>query len=57
MPYRCRERDCAKHFSTKAETAMECSNLGYQVWAIAIFLIATNLKGMGIKYLTLHASA
>ena len=25
---------------------MECSKLGFQVWAIAIFLIATNLKGI-----------
>ena len=31
---------------------MECSNLGYQVWAIAIYLLATNLKG--ISSMKLH---
>ena len=31
---------------------MECSNLGYQVWAIAIYLLATNLKG--ISNMKLH---
>ena len=52
MPYRCRERNCRKRFSIKTGTVMECSNLGYQVWAIAIFLIATNLKG--ISSMKLH---
>ena len=52
MPYRCREKDCAKRFSTKTGTVVECSKLGYQVWAIAIFLIATNLKG--ISSMKLH---
>lgn len=28
MPYRCREKDCAKRFSTKTGTVMECSNVG-----------------------------
>ena len=31
---------------------MECSKLGFQVWAIAIFLIATHLKG--ISSMKLH---
>ena len=31
---------------------MECSKLGFQVWAIAIFFIATNLKG--ISSMKLH---
>ena len=31
---------------------MECSKLGFQIWAIAIFLIATNLKG--ISSMKLH---
>ena len=44
MPYRC--RDCRKRFSTRTATVMECSKLGFQIWAIAIFLIATNLKGI-----------
>ena len=34
MPYRC--RDCGKRFSAKSGSVMEGSNLGYQVWAIAI---------------------
>ena len=31
---------------------MECSKLGFQIWAIAIFLIATHLKG--ISSMKLH---
>ena len=46
MPFRCRQKGCAKRFSTKTGTVMECSNLGFQIWAIAIFLVATNLKGI-----------
>ena len=52
MPFRCRQKGCAKPFSTKTGTMMECSNLGFQVWAIAIFLVATNLKG--ISSMKLH---
>ena len=32
-------------FSVKTGTAMAGSNLGYQVWAIASYLLATGLKG------------
>ena len=46
MPYRCREKECAKRFSVRTGTAMQASNLGFQVWAIAIYLVATNLKGV-----------
>ena len=46
MPYRCREKECAKRFSVKVGTVMEGSNLGYQVWAIAIYLMTTSLKGV-----------
>ena len=46
MPYRCRERCCRKHFSTRTGTVMQSSKPGFQRWAIAIFLIATHLKGM-----------
>ncbi len=46
MPYRCREKECAKRFSVRTGTVMEASNLGYQVWAIAFYLVATNLKGL-----------
>ena len=46
MPYRCREKECAKRFSTKTGTVMEGSKLGYQVWLIATFLLSTNLKSV-----------
>lgn len=46
MPYRCREKECAKRFSVKTSTVMQSSNLDYQVWAIAMFLMITNLKGV-----------
>ena len=52
MPFRCRQKGCAKRFSTRTGTVMECSNLGFQVWAIALFLFATNLKG--ISSMKLH---
>jgi transposase-like protein len=44
MPYRC--KDCRKHFSVKIGTVMEASNLSYQKWALAIYLIASSLKGV-----------
>ena len=44
QPFRC--RDCRKDFSTKTGTLMQGSNLGFQKWAIAIYLSATNLKGV-----------
>ena len=44
MPYRC--RDCRKHFSVKTNGLMHGSNIGYQNWAIAIYLMSTNLKGL-----------
>ena len=44
MPYHCREKECAKPFSTRTGTVMECSNPGFQLWAVAVFLLATNLK-------------
>ncbi|MDE0376585.1 MAG: IS1595 family transposase [bacterium] len=43
QPYRCRV--CRKFFSVKTGTAMAGSNLGYQTWAIATYLLATGLKG------------
>ncbi len=46
MTHRCREKECAKRFSVRTDTVMEASNLGYQVWAIAFYLVATNLKGL-----------
>ncbi len=46
MPYRCREKECRNRFSVRTGTCMEASNLGYQVWAIAIYLMTTSLKGV-----------
>ncbi len=44
MPYRC--RTCRKFFSVKTDTVMHSSKLSYQVWAIAIYLVTINPKGM-----------
>lgn len=52
MPFRCREKDCRKRFSVRTGTVMECSRLGYQIWAIAIFQMTTNIKG--ISSMKLH---
>ena len=41
--YRC--RTCRKYFSARTGTVMESSKLGYQVWAIATYLLTTELKG------------
>ncbi len=43
MPYRC--RGCRKFFSVKTGTVMQSSKLGYQVWAIASYLMTTGIKG------------
>ena len=50
MTHRC--RDCDKFFSVKSGTVMQGSKLGYRVWAIAVFLLITNLKG--VSSLKLH---
>ena len=46
MPYRCREKQCAKRFSAKTGTVMEGSKLGFRVWIIAMYLFMTNLKSV-----------
>ncbi len=46
MPYRCRERECAKRFSAKTGTIMEGSNIGFQDWMISIYLMTTSLKSV-----------
>ncbi len=46
MPYRCREKRCAKRFSAKTGTVMEGSKLGFQVWMIATYLLSTSLKSV-----------
>ena len=52
MPYRCRDKSCAKRFSVKTGTVMQSSKLGYQTWLLAIYLISTNLKS--ISSMKLH---
>ena len=52
MPFRCREKECAKRFSVRTGTVMQSSKLGYQTWAIAAYLMSTNLKG--ISSMKLH---
>ena len=46
MTHRC--RDCPERplFSLKTGTVMQSSKLGYRVWAIAIYLFTTSLKGV-----------
>ena len=46
MPFRCRAKDCRKRFSVRTGTVMQDSKLGFQAWAIAIYLLTTNLKGV-----------
>ena len=49
QPYRC--RDCRKDFSVKTGTLMHNSRLELQVWAVAIYLLVTNLKGVSSRKL------
>ena len=50
QPYHC--RDCQKYFSVKTDSLMHNSPLGCQVWAIVIYLLNTNIKG--ISSMKLH---
>ena len=52
MTHRCRNCEDRKMFSLRTGTIMESSKLSYQVWAIAIYLLTTNLKG--VSSLKLH---
>ena len=52
MPCRCRAKQCAKRFSVRTGTVIQGSNLRFQVWAIATYLMTTNLKG--ISSMKLH---
>ena len=44
QPYRC--RDCRNDFSVKTGTVMQGSNLPLSKWALAAYLMTTNLKGV-----------
>ncbi len=50
MDYRCRKSrkkgGCGRFFSTKTGTFMEASNIGYQDWLYALYLVTTNLKSV-----------
>ena len=49
MPYRCRKSKmggCGKFFSVRTDSFMEASNIGSLDWLYALFLVATNLKGV-----------
>ena len=50
MPYFC--NNCRKYFSAKTNTVMHRSKLGYQKWAIAIYLMTSRPKG--ISSMELH---
>ena len=52
MPYRCHDKGCKKWFSVRTGTPMGGSNLGYQIWVLAIYFLTTNLKG--ISSMKLH---
>lgn len=43
-PYRC--RDCRKDFSVRTGTLMHGTNLSLDKWALALYLVATNIKGI-----------
>ena len=45
MTHRCRDCPGRSDFSLKTGTVMQSSKLGYQTWAIAIYLMMTGLKG------------
>ena len=44
MPYRC--NTCKKRFSVKTNSLMHASNISYQKWVIAVYLVTTSLKGV-----------
>ena len=43
QPYQC--RDCRKDFSVKTGTLMQGSPLTFRVWAVAIYILTTGIKG------------
>ena len=50
MAHRCRECPDKRMFSIGTGTVMESSRLGFRTWAIAVYLVTTNIKGVsGMK--------
>ena len=46
MTHRCRDCDDKIFFSVRVGTLMQGSKIGYRKWALAIYLVTTNLKGV-----------
>ncbi len=46
MTHRCRECEGKPRFSVKTGTVMQSTKLGFQAWAIAAYMVSTNLKGV-----------
>ncbi len=46
LPFRCRSKGCETPFSVKYGTFMQSSKITYQEWLYALYLVATNLKGV-----------
>ena len=46
MTHRCRDCKNKPRFSIKTGTVMQSSKLSYQTWALAIYLLTTNIKGV-----------
>ncbi len=46
MTHRCRECTGNPRFSVRVNSILQNSRLGYRVWAIAAYLVTTNLKGV-----------
>ena len=44
MPYHC--GDCRKYFSVRTGSVMESSHIPLQKWAIGLYLMSVNLKGV-----------
>ena len=52
MTHRCRDCEGQPFFSVKTKSVMEGSKLSYRVWAVGIYLVSTNIKG--ISSMRLH---
>ncbi len=52
MTHRCRDCDGRPMFSLRSCNIMDGSKLGYQTWAITIYLVTTDLKG--VRSMKLH---
>lgn len=52
QPYRC--HDCGKNFSVTTGTLMHSTKLSLRIWAVAIYLHATGIKGTSSMALSRH---